>query len=163
MRSVWPVTWNLATTVLYTVGTSFRLRGIHSYRLDKRTAVAAFVRKGIYFCSIWNLSSSHSRLEPSHDLGCQFPSLLENTAREVGRPASFLQTAIYQSPNPVPNHHHPLSLNCRLTPHWRLARSPSDPAGNTHAAPPSPTPRWILGAAIMQKGEPLLPDPRNRC
>lgn len=48
-------------------------------------------------------------------------------------------------------------------PTGRLARSPPGPAGNTHAAPPSGTPRWILGAGTTQKGEPLLPGLRYRC
>lgn len=39
-------------------------------------------------------------------------------------------------------------------PNGRLARSPSCPAGNTHAAPRSGTCRWILRAGIMKKGEP---------
>lgn len=130
------------------------LRGI-TFSQARRTHCCVAQKRHLY--SILSLSSSHSQLEPSHGLGCQLPSLPEHTARRSWQSCQLSTECHLPSPHPSPQPPPPPTFPQLQTkiPTGRLARYPSGPAGNTHAAPPPEHPDGSSAQESCRRG--------NRC
>lgn len=163
LTSLWRDTQNLATFIWYATWTSFRSITRTTLLQTRRTHWCVRQKRCLFLFLLKSFISFSTGTLPRLRLPAFFPS-----RKQSWRSWQFCQLSSdchLLSPHPRPQQPPPPTFSQVPTklPTGRLARSPSGRAGNTHAAPPFGTPRWILSAGIMQKGKLLLPDPRNRC